>query len=101
MMSSTSIHTAKSINRFQPSSKPSRHSAPLCSSNSNSIQAYRAIVHSIQSFLMFVVDKTDSIQILGDIAYVSVGGVLPDANHFYYHFNLNFVTLGPKVCLHH
>ena len=50
---------------------------------------------------MPVIDKTDSIQILGDITYVSIGGVLPDANHFYYRFDLNFVTPGSKVCLHH
>jgi hypothetical protein len=56
-------------------------------------------IHSHRSFtVMPVIDKTNSLQVTGDIAYLTVNGILPpDPTQLYYRFDLDVTTPGRKV----
>jgi hypothetical protein len=47
---------------------------------------------------MHLIDRTDSLEILGDTIFLSVGGILPDVRNVYYRFELDVSTPGMKVC---
>ena len=46
---------------------------------------------------MAIIDKTDSLCVIGDITYLDINGILPNTHSVYYRFDLNMLTPGTRV----
>lgn len=46
---------------------------------------------------MPIINKSNTLQVIDDTVYVIVDGVIPDARHLHYRFDLDIATPGLKV----